>query len=55
MYLSSIGTKVKVDSMEMGQKIIFLIILQNYTTVSNCIRFKHQTPWRTAAAMGYGG
>jgi hypothetical protein len=39
----------------MGNKKYFLIILQNYTTVSKFIRFDQQTPWRTAAVMDHGG
>jgi hypothetical protein len=30
---------------------IFLIILQNYTTVSKFIRFDNQPPWATAATV----
>jgi lipid-A-disaccharide synthase-like uncharacterized protein len=37
----------------------FLIILQNYTTVSKFIRFNDQTPWRTAVegptTVAHGG
>jgi hypothetical protein len=39
----------------MGFLKYFLIILQNYTTVSKFIRFDHQTPWRTAATVGHDG
>jgi hypothetical protein len=33
----------------------YLFILQKYTTLSKFISFDHQTPWRTAAAVGHGG
>jgi hypothetical protein len=35
--------------------ILYLFILQNYTTVSKVISFDHRAPWRTAAVVGHGG
>jgi hypothetical protein len=33
----------------------FLIILQNYMTVSKFVSFDNQSPWPTAAAVAHGG